>query len=155
MLEIGQGEPDETDKAFMQADRENELMLRGVQSGKLKIDPNDPEATAKAIPVKKWHNHAAHLSRHYGKMMAEEFDRLTETHPDIVRLFDEHTAMHEQALQAQQQAAMQAAQAAKGAPAGMVTPGGGDQQQQQQGAPGTPQEQAGAQMMSGNGAPQS
>jgi hypothetical protein len=85
-------------------------------------------------------------------MMAEEFDRLTETHPEIVRLFDEHTAMHEQALMAQQQQAMQAAQAAKGAPAGMVTPGGGDQAQQQAGAPGTPQEAAGAAMS--NGGPQ-
>jgi len=151
MLEIGQGEPDDTDKAFMQADRENQLMLRGIQAGKLKLDPNDQEAVAKAIPVKKWHNHAAHLSRHYGTMMSEEFDQLAESHPEIVRLFDEHTAMHEQALMAQQQAAMQAAQAAKGAPAGMVTPGGGDQAQQQAGAPGTPQEAAG--QAAQNGAP--
>jgi hypothetical protein len=147
MLELGQGEPDDVDKAFMQADRENQLMLKGVQTGKLKLDPGDEEAVSKAIPVKKWHNHAAHLSRHYSQMMDEEFDRLAETHPDIVRLYDEHTAMHEQALAAKQQQAMQAAEAAKGAPGGMVPPGGGDQMQQQA----APEGQPSADMAAANG----
>jgi hypothetical protein len=115
------------DKSMAQANRENQLMLRGIQTKRLELDPNDPEAVSKAVPVKEWHNHAAHLSRHYSVMMDEEFDRLSEENPDIVRLFDEHTAMHEQIIAKQREEAMQAAEAAKGAPAGMVEAGGGDQ----------------------------
>jgi hypothetical protein len=180
MLEIGYGEPDDTDKAIMQANRENQLMLRGVQRG-LIAKPQDGAPTdhalgaqgepipteaaqeygggdtagaqepvtagpagpsrngakplSEAVPVYAWHNHAAHLQRHYSVMMDEEFERLMRTAPYIVRLFNEHTAMHEQELQKQQQAQMEMAMAAKGAPAGAGgLEGGGDQQQ-----PGPPQ----------------
>jgi hypothetical protein len=88
-----------------------------------------------AIPVYRWHNHAAHLQRHYSMMMDEEFERLTADHPDIIRLFNEHTGMHEQELQRQQQEQMQMMVAAKGAPGEMATPAGGPPQAEQNGAP--------------------
>jgi hypothetical protein len=158
MLEIGEGEPDDVDKAWMQADRENNLMLRGIQTGRFKMDPQhrDPKPGARqeaydtvagevasqeeenqsmAVPVYRWHNHAAHLQRHYSMMMDEEFERLTKDRPEIVRLFNEHTAMHEQEMQRQQQEQMQMMMAAKGAPGELAAPAGGPPQAQQNGAP--------------------
>jgi hypothetical protein len=71
-----------------------------------------------AIPVFKWHHHKVHLDRHYSFMSSEEFDRLRVSHPEIPRLFDEHTAMHEQQMAAQNQQQMAMLEAAKGAPDG-------------------------------------
>jgi hypothetical protein len=51
-------------------------------------------------------------------MMDEEFDKLQVSHPGIVRLFDEHVAMHQKMMADQQAAAAQAQAAAKGAPEG-------------------------------------
>lgn len=204
MLELGMGEPDDTDKAYAQANRENHAMIQGVLIGgdsvskyygvadptsvggepgagqvgapqappeagagdiaapqittkspgiiqspvgdtrtTFDISPTDgqpppgtevgfgglqPEATGEhapselgkkgpqAIPVKAWHNHTAHLERHYSFMMDEEYEKLAETRPEIVRLFDEHTGMHEQQLSAQRQQQLQELQAMKGAP---------------------------------------
>lgn len=100
ILELGEGEPDEVDLAFAQADRENELM-RGVavNTQRAIVGNGDTEAGqgSVAIPVKKWHNHDAHLKRHYRFMSTAEFEGLATTNPDIVRIFDEHTTMHEQA----------------------------------------------------------
>jgi hypothetical protein len=52
------------------------------------------------------------------QMMDEEFDKLTITHPGIVRLFDEHVAEHQKMMADQQAAQAQALEAAKGAPEG-------------------------------------
>jgi hypothetical protein len=52
------------------------------------------------------------------QMMDEEFDKLQVSHPGIVRLFDEHVAMHQKMMADQQAAAAQAQAAAKGAPEG-------------------------------------
>jgi hypothetical protein len=71
-----------------------------------------------AVPVFKWHNHKVHLERHYSFMSSEEFDNLRVTHTEKTRLFDEHTAVHEQELAAAAQEQMQALEAAKGAPDG-------------------------------------
>jgi hypothetical protein len=129
ILELGQGEPDEIDLARAQADRENEMMIQGAKTIKMRMSeeayaaPVDPENTSPeegpiAIPVKAWHNHEAHLERHRRYMMDEEFERLGVEHPDIVRLFDEHVTMHEQALQAQMQAQMEQMMAIRGMPDG-------------------------------------
>jgi len=74
-------------------------------------------------------------------MMEPEFDELQISHPEIVRLFDEHLALHQQEMAKQQQAQMAAQQAAKGAPESVggtpagdgATPGAGEQQQPGQG----------------------
>lgn len=130
MLELGHGEPDETDKAMAQANRENNLMMHGMSMGTFSLDVTlDEDAFSKqanvAVPVKKWHNHAVHIARHTSIMMDEEFDRLAVSHPEVVRLFDEHLAMHMQ-MQAEAQAAqMQALLAAKGAPDGPPGVSGG------------------------------
>lgn len=200
MLELGEGEPDEVDMAFAQADRENDLMLRGVQNqldqeemavfgggsnggppapppgmeggmqGEYAMGPggmmpgqemmgteeqspipgppsSDPEQAAIqeqlagavpgqlmmqegaqpssfAVPVKKWHIHEAHIKRHRHVMMGAEFEKLALTHPDVVRIFDEHVAMHEQALQQQQAQQMAMMQAAQGGPAQTAPPEG-------------------------------
>jgi hypothetical protein len=126
MLELGQGEPDDTDKATAQANRENNLMMHGQSMGTFTIDVNLDEEGFRAqanvaIPVKKWHNHAVHIARHTSIMMDEEFDRLAVTHPEVVRLFDEHLAMHMQMQAEAQQAQLQALMAAKGAPDGPPT----------------------------------
>jgi hypothetical protein len=119
MLELGQGEPDDTDKATAQANRENNIMLHGVFVGQASPDEQDRfDKTPAAIPVKAWHNHQVHIARHTSVMMDQEFDELSISHPEIVRLFDEHIAMHQQQLQAQQQQQMEMLQAAKGAPDG-------------------------------------
>jgi hypothetical protein len=131
MLEIGEGEPDDTDKSIAQANRENNAMLFGTFIGQSNQSESDRfERTPTAIPVKSWHNHQVHIQRHTSAMMDEEFDQLAISHPEIVRLFDEHLAMHQQELQKQQMAQMQQLLAAKGAPdgppgnSGAPTPGG-------------------------------
>lgn len=121
MLELGSGEPDDTDKAIAQANRENNYMLHGMPDSLYKpgqIPEEDVQKVSVAIAVKKWHNHQVHIQRHTSAMMDEEFDKLAISHPEVVRLFDEHIAMHEQfiAQAMQEQAAMLAA--AKGAPDG-------------------------------------
>jgi hypothetical protein len=123
MLDLGEGEPDDLEKAIRQADRENQKMLHGMQRGmfKLSTGANDQEVAETvnvAIPVKAWHNHQIHLQRHYSIMMDEEYDRLTVSHPEITRVFEEHITMHQQQIAAQQQAQMQMLMAAKGAPDG-------------------------------------
>jgi hypothetical protein len=131
MLELGFGEPDDTDKSVAQANRENNMMMQGTFVGQHAPSERDRfDRVPTAIPVKKWHNHQVHIARHTSVMMDEDFDQLAISHPEIVRLFDEHIAMHQQEIQAQQQAQMQMLQAAKGAPdgppgnSGGATPGG-------------------------------
>lgn len=141
LLELGGGEPDEIDLAMAQADRENELMTKNILTPREQLrqriesppgaqnedtyvaggapTQNGGEAQGPvAVPVKNWHNHQVHLERHRRYMMQEEFERLTNLHPDIVRLFDEHVAMHEQILQQQAQAQMEQAMAMRGMPDG-------------------------------------
>jgi hypothetical protein len=123
-LDLGEGEPDDVDKAVAQANRENNTMMHGSDlSHIVSPPPGSPEEdgpsmkwTAVAVPVKEWHNHEVHLQRHTSVMMDEEFDRLAISHPEIVRLFDEHISMHQQVLQKRQQEQMQMMLAAKGAP---------------------------------------
>jgi len=130
-LELGEGEPDDTSKSIAQANRENNMMLHGVwmaqanPEGQVGEGAEGFQKMSAAVPVKAWHNHQVHIQRHTSVMMDEEFDDLAVTRPEVVRLFDEHIAMHQQQLQqqAQQQAAMLAAQ--KGAPDGPPTPAGG------------------------------
>lgn len=107
-LDIGEGEPDDNDKSTSQANRENMTMMRGLPGGE---GPT-------AVPVKKWHNHDIHIARHTSQEMDEEFDTLAKTNPDIVRLFDEHIGMHQQAQQEAQQAQLQMMLAARGGPDG-------------------------------------
>jgi hypothetical protein len=143
MLDLGEASPDDIDLAIAQATRENNTMLHGLAMGmfKLETDAGEEEkqkAVAAAVPVKKWHNHEVHLKQHYAQMMDEEFDRLAISHPEIVRLFDEHTAMHEQAIaekQAQQAQMLMAAKGAPDGPPGNGMPGGGTSFMQQQGVP--------------------
>ncbi len=128
MLELGDGEPDEWDIAFQQAFRENQAML-GI--GKQAIDPQMPQemgaqgSQPQAIPVRQYHNHKAHLQKHYALMNSGEFEDLAKKYPELQRLFEEHTAMHEQALMAQQMAQMQAMLAARGGPEAMMGAGPG------------------------------
>ena len=120
MLELGEGEPNLEDLQIAMANRENNLMLEGVamatydERGDLAPNQNAPVA----VPVFKWHNHKVHLEQHYRFMSSEEMDRLRVTHPEITRLFDEHTAQHEQQQAAAAQEQMQMLEAAKGAPGG-------------------------------------
>jgi len=120
MLELGEAEPNLEDLQVAQANRENQLMLRGMSAstfdhrGDLVAEKENPVA----IPVKKWHNHKLHLEQHYREMSSDEFDHLAVSNPEIVRLFDEHTGMHEAELAAAQQAEMARLEAAKGAPDG-------------------------------------
>jgi len=120
MLDLGEAEPNLTDLQIAMANRENNLMLEGQSMAT--YDVRGDLAPAKnapvAIPVFKWHNHKVHLDRHYSFMSSEEFDRLRVSHPEIPRLFDEHTAMHEQQLQAEAQQQMAMLNAQKGAPDG-------------------------------------
>jgi len=143
MLELGEGEPDEVDLAFAQAERENEIMRAsathgvsvgqearqeitqlGVLEGQDAMPTQSPTPESAAVPVKEWHNHEAHLKRHIRFMMTVEFEKLTDSHPDIVRLFDEHVTMHQQKLQEQQAAQLQMMLAARGGPEGAVPPEG-------------------------------
>jgi hypothetical protein len=131
MLEIGYGEPDDRHKAEAQATRENNYMLHGLAEHTFRLDAEMPvnedqiNKVSVAYPVKKWHDHETHVRIHRSVMMDEDFDRLQISHPEVVRLFDEHVAMHEQEIQAQQQAQMAMLMAAKGAPDGPPTPPGG------------------------------
>jgi hypothetical protein len=123
MLEIGEGAPDETHLSKAQATRENNYMRYGMPASLFHPDQEAVpdhilDKIKTAIPVKNWHDHQVHLKTHRAFLMAEEFDVLAVTHPEIVRLFDEHIAMHEQAIQAAQNQQMQMMLAAKGAPDG-------------------------------------
>jgi hypothetical protein len=132
MLELGYGEPDDVDKSIAQANRENQQMLTGVSMAATKPEgeetDEDEQETSEtvAIPVKGWHNHEIHIQRHTSVMMDEEFDRLAISRPEIVRLFDEHIAMHQAELQKQQMAQAQMLMAAKGAPDGPPGNSGGE-----------------------------
>jgi len=133
MLELGQGEPDDEDKAVAQADRENNMMMYGVWRAQTNWDPEGQDVSERArferlnaaVPVKAWHNHPIHIARHTSVMMDESFDDLAITHPEVAQLFDQHLNMHYQQMQAQQQAQMQMLAAQKGAPDGPPTPPGG------------------------------
>jgi hypothetical protein len=154
ILELGAGEPDETDKAIAQADRENNTMLHGTWVGQHTTENHAAVAdsgadgavgegdgqegfqkTSTAVPVKKWHNHQVHMARHTSVMMEEEFDRLAISNPEVVRLFDEHMAMHQQELDSQQQQQMAMLEAAKGAPDGPPGASGGETPSMNGGAP--------------------
>jgi hypothetical protein len=125
-LDLGDGEPDDTDKSISQANRENNTMMHGSDLEHIKFstpgteeEENDVKKwVAVAVPVKDWHNHQVHIQRHTSVMMDEEFDKLSIDHPEIVRIFDEHISMHQKAIAAQQQQQMQMLLAAKGAPDG-------------------------------------
>lgn len=154
-LELGEGEPDDVDLAYAQADRENEMMMRSVEGGLAKEEaslyqaPQVPQSNGQgelpgmpgggslemdlmqgdqpssfAIPVKAWHLHDAHIQRHRRQMMAPEFEQMALTHPDVVRIFDEHVSMHEQALQQQQMQQMQMMLLARGGPESATPPPG-------------------------------
>jgi hypothetical protein len=82
------------------------------------VEAEDLQKVATAIPVKAWHNHSVHIARHTSFMMEPQFDDLQTSHPEIVRLFDEHLAMHQQEADKQMQQKMQMLLAAKGAPDG-------------------------------------
>jgi hypothetical protein len=137
-LELGQGEPSDNDKSRRQADRENQIMMHGLPRAMFNlthtVEDNDLKKVAVAVPVKKWHNHPIHIARHTSVMMDPEFDEFQISHPEIVRLFDEHLAMHEALLAQAQQAQAQLMAAVKGAPGG--PPAG--QQANGAGAPGAP-----------------
>lgn len=154
VLELGFGEPDDLDKAIAQADRENNAMLTGMKRGLTEVDVDlmsdeeKEEEKPVAIPVKTWHNHQVHMQRHTSVMMDEEFDRLAVTNPEVVRLFDEHMAMHQGELEKQQQAQMAMLLAAKGAPDG--PPGSSPESS----GPQSPEQAAMAQMGANGGAPQ-
>jgi hypothetical protein len=122
-LDIGSGAPSLKDMNINQANRENNIMLHGLAMGMFHLPGNaNPEtqnqAVAAAVPVKAWQDHATHIEHHTMQMMDEEFDKLQVSRPGIVRLFDEHVAMHQKMLADQQAAAAQAQMAAKGAPEG-------------------------------------
>lgn len=123
MLDIGGGQPSTKDMNVNQAIRENNIMLHGLAMGmfQLPASPNDEQVqqtVSAAVPVKAWQDHATHIEHHTMQMMDEEFDKLQVSHPGIVRLFDEHVAMHQKMMADQQAAAAQAQAAAKGAPEG-------------------------------------
>jgi hypothetical protein len=123
-LDLGAGEPDADDKNIAQANRENNIMLRGLDLHMFTL-PNNPSdkdiqgTISSAVPVFAWQNHALHIERHTSQMMDEEFDQLRIKKPGIGRLFDEHVAMHQRFQAQQQQQAMTMMQAAKGAPGGV------------------------------------
>jgi hypothetical protein len=163
MLELGQGEPDDEDKAVAQADRENSLMMYGVWRGQTNFDPEGQdiadsaryERLHAAVPVKAWMNHAIHIQRHTSVMMDEAFEDLAIAKPAVPQLFDQHIALHQQMMEQQQQAQMQMLQAAKGAPDGPPTPAGGTPpgaaQQTQNGATNTNRVQTGIPDVIGGG----
>lgn len=140
MLELGEAEPNLEDLQIAMANRENNLMLEGQSMATYDVrgDIAPNQNAPVAIPVFKWHNHKVHLDRHYSFMSGEEFDRIRVSHPEIGRLFDEHTAMHEQQLAAQNQEQMAMLEAAKGAPDGQPagTPPRSSITSPPQGAPG-------------------
>lgn len=122
-LELGSGAPSVKDMNVHQAIRENNIMLHGLAMGMFHLSRDasleeTQQAVSAAIPVKAWQDHATHIEHHTMQMMDEEFDRLSVSNPGIVRLFDEHVAMHQKMMADQQQAMAQAQAAAKGAPEG-------------------------------------
>jgi hypothetical protein len=122
-LDIGSGAPSVKDMNVQQAERENNIMLHGLAMGMFHMardaSPEEQDRTVSAaVPVKAWQDHPTHIEHHTMQMMDEEFDKLQVTHPGIVRLFDEHVAMHQKMMADQQAAMAQAQQAAKGAPEG-------------------------------------
>jgi hypothetical protein len=131
-LDLGEGEPDDVAKAISQANRENNTMMHGSDLEHIMSPPpGSPQDTAEqvkwaavAVPVKEWHNHEVHMQRHTSVMMEEDFDRLVISHPEIVRIFDEHISMHQQIIQKRQQEQMMQLMAAKGAPDGPPEQGG-------------------------------
>jgi len=170
-LELGEGEPDEVDMAYLQADRENDIMMRSVrnqlkkgeealyakppepepepdemgmmptpemepeglptgagQAPEMGLTTDSEEGSSFAVPVKQWHLHEAHLQRHRRIMMSAEFEALALTYPDVVRLFDEHTTMHEQALQQEMMQQMQMMALAQGGPSSTAPPQGAQPQ---------------------------
>ena len=123
MLDIGSGAPSLKDMNIAQANRENNIMLHGLAMGMFHLPPNaspeeEEQTVSAAVPVKAWQDHATHIEHHTMQMMDEEFDKLSVSHPGIVRLFDEHVAMHQKMMADQQAAQAQAQAAAKGAPEG-------------------------------------
>jgi hypothetical protein len=123
MLDIGSGAPSVKDMNIQQAERENNIMLHGLAMGMFHMQrdasPDEQARTVSAaVPVKAWQDHPTHIEHHTMQMMDEEFDKLQVTHPGIVRLFDEHVAMHQKMMADQQQAMAQAQESAKGAPEG-------------------------------------
>ena len=123
MLDLGNGAPSVKDMNVNQANRENNIMLHGLAMGMFNLPKNADESDVQqtvsaAVPVKAWQDHATHIEHHTMQMMDEEFDKLSISHPGIVRLFDEHVAMHQKMMADQQAAAAQAQAAAKGAPEG-------------------------------------
>jgi len=123
MLDIGSGAPSVQDMNIAQANRENNVMLHGLAIGMFHLRPGatqeqQEQTVAAAVPVKAWQDHALHIMHHTMQMMDEEFDKLSITHPGIVRLFDEHVAQHQKMMADQQAASQQAMMAAKGAPEG-------------------------------------
>jgi hypothetical protein len=135
-LDLGQGKPSNKDKARKQAERENQIMMHGLPRAMFNlthvVEQKDLEKVAAAVPVRAWHDHATHIERHTSLMMDPEFDDLQISHPEIVRVFDEHLSMHQQEQAKQQQAQMQMLLAAKGAPEG--APGGQQAKNQMPGA---------------------
>jgi len=122
-LDLGQGQPSIKDMNISQANRENNIMLHGLAMGMFHLPASaSPEqaqqVVSAAVPVKAWQDHPTHIEHHTMQMMDEEFDKLQVSNPGIVRLFDEHVALHQKMMADQQQAMMQAQEAAKGAPEG-------------------------------------
>lgn len=105
----GGAEPQEPNDPAMMAAAESYATGEGAPSERRKRGPQ-------AIPVFKWHNHKVHLDRHYSFMTDESFEKIAESHPEIVRLFNEHTGMHEQVLAEQRRQQLEELQAMKGAP---------------------------------------
>lgn len=77
-LELGESEPDDTDMAEQQAERENELMQRGQPA-----------------PVKDWYNHEVHVMQHRRYMMSADYEALP---AHIQKIFDDHDVMHQRFL---------------------------------------------------------
>jgi len=119
MLEIGMGEKTSEEKAIAQAERENAYMRHGLPDALYKPDVDINEQTQKvgvAVPVKRYHNHELHMQVHTDELLESDYDSLAIEKPEILRLFDEHIAQHQQFLEEAMQKQMQAAMAAKGAP---------------------------------------
>ncbi|RPJ55693.1 MAG: hypothetical protein EHM23_25430 [Acidobacteria bacterium] len=122
MLEIGMGEKTSEEKAVAQAERENAFMRHGLPKELYKPGEHMDEQTEKvavAVPVKRYHNHELHMQVHTDELLEPEYDELAVKQPEILRLFDEHIAQHQQFLEEAMQKQMEAAMAAKGAPGGM------------------------------------
>jgi hypothetical protein len=122
MLEIGMGEKTSEEKATAQAERENMYMRHGLPDSLYKPGDHMEEDTQKvsvAVPVKRYHNHELHMQIHTDELLEQEYDQLAISHPEILRLFDEHIAQHQKFIEEKLQQQMMAQQAAKGAPEGM------------------------------------